>query len=281
MSGEANVADARLASVPLALAADLFAGRAAIVSGGGSGIGKAIAWTMGRLGARLVLAGRLQERLDEAVADLKAVGIDARGITTDIRDEAAVDRLFGAAGTIDVLVNNAGGQYPQAAADIVAKGWRAVIDTNLTGTWLMMSAAARGWIAHARGGTIVNIVASNSRGMPGIIHSSAARAGVINASRTAAVEWAPHGIRINCIAAGLIETPGLDVYPDEARAGFRDANPQRRLGDPWEIAQAAAFLASEATPFTTGATLTIDGGGALSGELWTHQRSPYATGETI
>jgi citronellol/citronellal dehydrogenase len=273
----ATTSDARLANAPLALAADLFLGRAVLVSGGGTGIGKSVAWAFGRLGARLILCGRRQDRLDMAAAAMRDAGIRAEGIAADIRDEGAVEALFGRAGRIDVLVNNAGGQYPQEASEIVPKGWRAVIETNLTGTWLMMQAAARRWIAEARAGVIVNVTASNERGMPGIAHSSAARAAVANLARTTAVEWAPHGIRVNCVAPGLIATEGLDVYPEDARAGFADANPQGRLGDPWEVAQAVAYLASDAAGYVTGTTLTIDGGGALSGELWTHRPSPYRT----
>lgn len=284
MSGAGRIAASRLASEPHVLAPDLFAGRTVLVSGGGSGIGMAIAWLFGRLGARVAICGRSAERLQKAAGDMAAHGIDVLSVPTDIRDEEAVERLFEAAisrfGSLDILVNNAGGQYPQAASDIVPKGWRAVVETNLTGSWLMMQAAAQHWIETGRPGSIVNIVASNERGMPGIIHSSAARAGVINASRTAAVEWAPYAVRVNCVAPGLIETPGLDVYPPEARAGFRDANPQRRSGDPWEVAQAVAFLSSAAASYVTGATLVIDGGGALSGELWTHQPSPYDRGTT-
>ena len=282
MSGASLTADARLSTATHVLSPDLYRGRTAIVSGGGSGIGRGIGWLLGRLGANVVICGRSQDRLDAAATGMRAANVVVEPIATDIRDEAAVARLFDAAaerfGDVDLVVNNAGGQYPQAASDIVPKGWRAVVETNLTGSWLMAQAAAQRWIAAGRGGTIVNIVASCERGMPGIIHSSAARAGVINFTRTAAVEWAPHDIRINCVAPGVIETDGLDVYPPEARAVFRDSNPQRRLGDPWDIAQTVAFLGSDAAKFMTGATVTLDGGGALSGELWTHQPSPYRSG---
>lgn len=281
MKGAVLVEDERLASASHALAGDLYAGRGVMVTGGGSGIGKAIAWLLGRLGASVVICGRSQEKLDIAHGAMKAGGLSVAALACDIRDADAIERLFDFAaerfGGLDLLVNNAGGQYAQGALGITPKGWRAVVDVNLTGTWLMMQAAARRWIAQGRGGAIVNIVAACSRGMPGIIHTSAARAGVINASRTAAVEWAPHGIRINCLAPGLVDTAGLEVYSAEARAGFAMANPQKAFGDPWDIAQMVAFLGGDAAKFMTGATVEMDGGGALWGDLWAIGRPDYFT----
>lgn len=278
MSDEAP-SNANIADAPHALADGLYAGKVALVTGGGSGIGAATVWLLARLGARIAFCGRTPERLAATEATLRAAGHDAFGMVADIRDEDALAALFARIATdygpLDLVVNNAGGQYPQAMADFRPKGWRAVIEANLTGPWLVMQAAAQRWIAAQRGGAIVNLVAANARGMPGIAHSSAARAGVINLSRTAAVEWAEHGIRVNCVAPGLIATGGLDSYPPEARAHFVDANPQRRAGDPFEVAQAIAFLGSSAGSYITGATLTIDGGGSLSGELWTHRAPPY------
>lgn len=279
MNGAALVEDGRLAQAPHALAGELYAGRSALVTGGGSGIGKAIAWLLARLGANVVICGRSQERLEIAERAMAAAGLSAAALPCDIRDAEAVERLFDFAterfGPLDLLVNNAGGQYAQAALDITPKGWRAVVDLNLTGTWLMMQAAARRWSADDLGGAIVNIVAACSRGMPGIVHTSAARAGVINASRTAAVEWAPWRIRVNCVAPGVVDTQGLEVYPPEARAGFAMANPQKTLGDPWDIAQMVAFLGSDAAKFMTGATIEMDGGGAMWGDLWAIGRPDY------
>lgn len=273
------VADERLDTAPLTLAEGLFAGRTVLVSGGGSGIGKASAWMFARLGAAVVTCGRSAERLAPVEAAFADRGWPLLARVVDIREAPAVEALFDAArarfGALDVVVNNAGGQFAKAAIDITPNGWRAVVDNNLTGTWLMMQAAARAWIGAGRGGAIVNVTASAVRGMPGIVHSSAARAGVANASRTAAVEWAPHKIRINCVAPGLVDSGGLSVYSDEARRGFFRANPQRAMGDPWDIAQIIGFLASDAARFMTGAVVEVDGGGAAWGDLWTIDRPGY------
>lgn len=273
------VSAARLDDAPMTLADDLFRDRVVLVSGGGSGIGKATAWMMARLGAKVAICGRTPERILDVESAFRDRSWPLLAQTCDIRDEQAVESLFDAIearfGLPDILVNNAGGQFAQAADKITPKGWRAVIETNLTGTWLMMQTAAQRWIAASRGGVIVNVTAANERGMPGIAHSSAARAGVANASRTAAVEWAPHRIRINCLAPGLVDSGGLAVYPAEARAGFHRANPQRAVGDPWDMAQIIGFLASDAARYITGTTLTADGGGALWGDLWTIERPAF------
>lgn len=269
----------RLDDAPLALASGLLDGRTAIVSGGGSGIGKATAWALARLGVKVAICGRNAERLEAVRSAFDARGWPGLAQPCDIRDEAAIERLLDAVtarfGLPDILVNNAGGQFAQDAAQIAPKGWRAVIENNLTGSWLMMQAVARRWIGGGRGGVIVNVTAANSRGMPGIAHSAAARAGIENVTRTAAVEWAPHGIRINCLAPGLVDSGGLSVYPEAARAAFARANPQRTTGDPWDMAQIIAFLSSDATRFLTGSTITADGGGALWGDLWTIERPAY------
>ena len=170
---------------------------------------------------------------------------------------AFIDQVSGEYGSIDVLVNNAGGQYPQAALDFSAKGWNAVIDTNLNGTWWMMQAIARHWVARKEPGSIVNIVADIWRGMPGIAHTCAARAGVIYLSKSVAVEWAPNKIRVNCVAPGLIETDMTDELPLEE---IKKMIPARRVGQPREVAATVAFLMSEDAGYITRQVIAVNGG---------------------
>ena len=272
--------DAELAALPLNFRADLFAGKVALVSGAGSGLGKAIAYLLGRLGARVAICGRKLDRLEATATGLRALGIDVETYAMSIRDPDAVATLHDAVGErfgrLDVLVNNAGGQFPQAAIDFSPKGWNAVVDTNLNGTWYMMQAAARRWRdAGEAGGTIVNIVAVVGRGMPGIAHTCAARAGVIHLSKTVAVEWAPLGIRVNCVAPGVIATEGMNAYSDEALQRMPGSNPMRRSGDATDVADAVAYLAGPSGSFVTGEVLVVDGGGQLWGDLWTIPRPDY------
>lgn len=264
---------------PTVYAADLFKGQAVLVSGGGTGIGRATALRFARLGARVFICGRTAEKLQAVERFAAERGAQVHGRVASIRDPEQVAALFGwlreEAGVLAAVVNNAGGQFPQAAIDFSAKGWNAVVDTNLNGTWHMMQAAARHWRDAGRGGALVNVVAVTDPGIPGIAHSMAARAGVIGVSRTVAVEWAPLGIRVNCIAPGLTASEGLEVYPEAARRQFHRANPMRRTGTLREIAESAVFLASPAAGFMTGEVMTVDGGGRLWGDLWTIARPDY------
>lgn len=270
--------DAELAAYPTVYRADLFAGRSVLVSGGGSGLGKAIAWLFGRLGARVIIAGRRQERLDVAREAMLAAGIDVEAVACNIRRpeevEPLLDRAAGPNG-LDILINNAGGQFPQAAIDFSTKGWNAVIDTNLNGTWWMMQGAAQRWRDAQRPGCIVNVVTVVERGMPGVAHTCAARAGVIGVSKSVAVEWAPFGIRVNCVAPGAIATEGQAVYSEEARVGYKRSNPMLRFGDAFDVAEACAYLAAPSAKFITGETLTVDGGGRLWGEFWAIPKPDY------
>jgi NAD(P)-dependent dehydrogenase (short-subunit alcohol dehydrogenase family) len=154
-----------------------------------------------------------------------------------------------------------------------------VIDTNLNGTWYMMQAAAKRWRDRKSAGSIVNIVVVTTHGLYGIAHSIAARSGVIGLSRAVAVEWAPLNIRVNCVAPGLIETAGWDVYSAEARAAYPRANPMMRVGSPFDIAEACVYLSASSGRYITGEVLTVDGGGQLWGETWTIAKPSYFGGE--
>jgi citronellol/citronellal dehydrogenase len=271
--------DDELAAMPLTFREGLFAGQVALVSGAGRGIGKAIAYQLARLGAKVALCGRDEARLNATAERLRALGADALAHAMSIRDPDAVARLYDKVGetfgSLDVLVNNAGGQFPQAAIDFSAKGWNAVIDTNLNGTWYMMQQAARRWRDAKRGGCIVNIVTVVSRGMPGVAHTCAARAGVIGLTKTVAIEWAPLGIRINCVAPGAIATEGMNVYSEDARAALPKTNLMKRFGDVRDIADAVCYLAGPSGAFMTGEVVTVDGGNQVWGDQWTIPRPEW------
>lgn len=268
-----GVTEAELATRETIFRSDLLAGKTLLISGGGSGMGKATAFLAARLGANVAICGRKSEKLDvtrEAI--LAATGREIFTASMSIRDPEAVERLIGDVhdrfGGIDTLVNNAGGQFPQDAVDFSRKGWLAVIDTNLNGSWWMMQEAAKRWRDTGSAGNIVNIVANVERGMPQAAHTCAARAGVIYLSKTLATEWAPFNIRVNCIGPGVIETEGFGVYPEEALARFHKANPMKMRGDAWDVAEAIAYLASPAARFINGDLMIIDGGQAQWGVIW-------------
>ncbi|MGE0485432.1 MAG: SDR family oxidoreductase [Gammaproteobacteria bacterium] len=273
-----------LAAHPTIFAPGLLAGRTIFVSGAGSGIGRATAWLAARLGARVVIGGRKADKLAAVVDSINArEGLQADYVVVDIRERDAVDAAFVEIGErfggIDMLVNSAGGQFPQAAIDYSEKGWQTVINTNLNGTWHMMQAAALAWREAGRGGSIVNVVVVN-QGLYGVAHTSAARAGVIAFAEKAAVEWAPYGIRVNCVAPGAIETEGWAVYSEQARSRYPRTNPMMRAGSPWEIAEACVFLAGPGGSFINGETLVVDGGGQHWGEVWTTGKPEYYAAAT-
>lgn len=272
--------DAALAALPRVFEAGLFEGQVVMVSGAGSGIGKAIVFLFARLGARLVVCGRDRAKLDACEPWLRQLGSpDVLVHPVNIREPEAVAQLMDAAwahfGRLDVLVNNAGGQFPKRALDISPNGWKAVVDTNLNGTWTMMHTAARRWRDTQTPGSIVNIVAVTQRGMPGVAHTCAARAGVVYLSKTVAVEWAPDRIRVNCVAPGVIESSGFQHYSPEAVQSFQRSNPMMRSGDVQDIAHAVAYLSAPSGKFITGEEITVDGGGVLWGELWTTAKPDY------
>lgn len=272
--------DDELMAMPMTYRDGLFAGQVALVTGGGRGIGKAIAFQLARLGANLAITGRHIERLESTAQSLRErTKADVLALPMTIREPEQVEKTIAAVverfGGLDLLVNNAGGQFPQAAIDFKPKGWNAVIDTNLTGTWYMMQAAARHWRDAQRPGAIVNIVAVVERGIPGIAHSAAARAGVIALSKTVAVEWAPLNVRVNCIAPGVISTEGMEVYPEEARRRFPNTNPMRRFGDVRDVTDAVCYLAGPSGGYITGEVITVDGGSHVWGDLWTIPRPAW------
>lgn len=261
-----------LRNQPTVFRSDLFAGKTVLVSGAGSGLGKATAGLFGRLGANLMVCGRDAEKIARAADFFRSLGAAVEHRAMTIRDPDQVGTLIGDAwdrfGGLDVLVNNAGGQFPQPAIDFSVKGWNAVIDTNLNGAWHMMQAAARRWRDAGSPGAIVNIVADFWRGMPGIAHTAAARAGVAYLSKSVAVEWAPLNIRVNCVAPGCCETEGFGVYPAEGVATYAQANPMRRAGDAQDVAEACVYLAAPSAKFITGEVLTVDGGQQMWGDPW-------------
>lgn len=277
-----GLSDDALASHPTVFASDALAGQVAVISGGAGGIGRAVAWLFARLGAEIVVVGRNRDKLDALTGQLGRHDLKATAHVADIKDADAVHALFDAVwaqhGRIDHLVNSAGGQFPQAAIDFSIKGWNAVINTNLNGTWYMMQAAAQHWRDRKHPGSIVNIVVVTTHGLYGIAHTIAARSGVIGLSRALAVEWAPLNIRVNCIAPGAIETEGWNVYSEQARAAYPRSNPMMRPGSPWDIAEASVYLSAASGRFVTGETLTVDGGGQHWGETWTTGKPDYFKG---
>lgn len=265
--------DAELALLPTVFREQLFEGQVVMVSGAGSGLGKAIAVLYARLGAKLVICGRTVEKLERSADLLRGLGAQVFVHPVNIREpeqvNALMDATFAHYGRLDVLVNNAGGQFPGPAIDFSPRGWQAVIDTNLNGAWYMMQAAAKRWMALGTPGRIVNIVATVWRGRPTVAHTCAARAGVIYLSKTVAVEWAPHRIQINCVAPGVIETTAFELYPEAGRKTYeQEANPMLHPGDVQDIAEGCVYLSASSGKFITGEVITVDGGQQLWGDPW-------------
>ncbi|MDW8251755.1 MAG: SDR family oxidoreductase, partial [Myxococcales bacterium] len=250
----------------------IFQGQVALITGGGTGIGLATARELGVLGARVAIASRSQEKVNAGATQLLQDGSEYLALTCDIREPDQADQLVDQVlmhwGRIDVLVNNAGGQFPKPAADLSPRGWEAVIRNNLNGTFFMTSAVARKAMLPARRGRIVNVIANIARGFPGMAHTGAARAGVENLTKTLAVEWAAHGIRVNAVAPGTIRSSGTIQYGEELLELSRKATPLKRLGTPEEVARVIVFLASDLNDYVTGCTYYIDGGLSLWGDIW-------------
>lgn len=249
----------------------LMEGKTAVISGGGTGIGFAIAQMLGQLGAHVILVARTESTLEKAVTALHEEQIRADYVLVNIREEEEVTALFETISTewggCDFLINNAGGQFVAPALDISPNGFRSVVDLNLQGTWHMSAAFAHMLLNLEQQGRIINIVLSLKSGIPGMAHASAARAGVVNLTKTLASEWSKHGILVNAVAPGTIATSGLDQYDAEQMQQTIRKLPVSRMGNPEEVAMAVTYLLSAAGSYLTGTTLEVDGGEHLLGAI--------------
>jgi NAD(P)-dependent dehydrogenase (short-subunit alcohol dehydrogenase family) len=264
-------------------APDLFRGRTALVTGGGRGIGRAIALAFARFGANVAIASRKPENLTPTQAELTALGAQCLAVPTNIREtdqvEALVQQTIERFGAIDFLINNAGGQFPARPSDISDRGWRAVVDLNLNGTWNMCSRVGPHMLER-RFGAVVNIVHlySFERGAMSFAHSGAARAGVVSLTKSLAYYWARHGVTINALAPGSVATAGLreEEYSHAEQSDYEKVQikdiPTHRLAEPDEVAAIVLFLCSPAARYINGATIVADG--ALYLENWTPMWDP-------
>lgn len=250
---------------------DLFLHKVILITGGGSGLGRCMAQELAQLGATVFIAGRTEEKLKRTADEIISSGGKADWAVCDIREEQDVQNLVQTIlkrhKTLHGLVNNAGGQFPCPLEDISKNGWEAVIKNNLTGAFLMSKEVVK-QVFKEKGGVIVNILADNRNGMPMMGHSGAARAGVENFTKTAAVEWAKYKIRVNAISPGIIESSGLDTYDEKFKKlmkFFKPRIPLKRFGIDREVSAAVVFLLSPAASFITGINLQIDGGSTLTG----------------
>jgi citronellol/citronellal dehydrogenase len=251
-----------------------FAGKVAIVTGGGSGIGLHTAMELARLGASVAICGRTQEKLDAAERDISQQSAPEQvlAMPCDIRDSEAVnafvDAVMARFGRIDILFNNAGGQFPAPAQMISPKGFEAVVRNNLCGTFTMTHAVANKAMIPQESGCIVNMIANIYRGFPGMAHTGAARAGVENLTMSLAVEWSRFNILVNAIAPGIITSSGTEQYPQAILAQAIESCPAKRAGTVPEVTAAILFLCSPAAQYISGTTLRVDGGHALRGDTF-------------
>ena len=252
------------------LPAGCFDGQVVLVTGGGTGLGKAIGVEFARLGASVAIASRSEEHRAAGVRAVEAVGAKGFGIEVDVREPdsiaAAFDAIEGELGPVTALINNAAANFPVAASDLSPNGWRAVERIVLDGTFFCSRELHRRLVEAGRGGSIVNIVSTAAEtGGPGMVHSASAKAGVVSMTKTLAVEWAREGIRVNAIAPGLFPHDDMPEAIKAARDPSLDASrqPIERAGEPRELGWAATYLCSPYASFITGHVLVVDGGNWL------------------
>lgn len=249
---------------------DANAGTVAVVSGGGTGIGRATALELARTGARVVVCGRRRELLDETVTAIRKAGGEALAVPADVREHddvvRVVDESLASFSAVDVVVNNAGGQFQAPPEDISRRGWRAVHNLSVESAWdLTHEAAVRSMIPRRRG-VVVFVGFSPRRGLPDMVHASSARAALENLAGGLAAAWSRYGIRSLCVAPGTIATDALSAYGEEAVAAWERSVPLGRLGAPEEIATVIAFLVSPGASYLTGTTVVVDGGADVWGQ---------------
>ncbi len=249
----------------------LFKNKVVLVTGGGSGIGMETARQYLELGATVYISSRKEERLKNATEELSSIGTVHYAVC-DNRDieqvESLAKKIKDEMGKLDILINNAGGQFPVAAENLNKKGWDAVINNNLNGTWYVTHTMATTFFIPQGKGNIVNIIVNIYRGVPGMIHTGAARAGIDNMTKTLAVEWSKHNINVNAIAPGIIYSSGLEQYPEELTRGIAAKVPLKRLGSTKEVAQLILYTSSDMASYITGETIYIDGGWRLYGDIF-------------
>jgi NAD(P)-dependent dehydrogenase (short-subunit alcohol dehydrogenase family) len=259
-----------------------FAGRTALITGGGTGMGRAFALALAQRGAAVAVCGRRAEPIEETAELCRAQGVAALASQVDVRDpervEAWVAEVAAELGPPRLLINNAAGNFLAHAIDLSPNGWRAVIDIVLNGTFYCSTAVARSMREAGVGGSVLNVIATYAwTGNPMTAHSAAAKAGVWNLARSLAVEWAPLGIRVNCIAPGPLDSEGAAerLFPTpEIREKMLDDIPAHRFTTLDDVVASALFLLSDEAGHITGETLTVDGGQALGQGMFRHSPIP-------